>query len=113
MSQTLPICPSCGSDLTYSDGSSYICPMCAHEWTPAEHEAALEAAIIRDANGNELEDGDTVTVIQDLKVGGDTIKQGSQAKKLSILEEPVNDHDIEVTLDGMGRMYLKSHLVKK
>jgi protein PhnA len=87
--------------------------MCAHTWTQAEHEAALEAAIVRDANGNQLEDGDTVTVIEDLKVGGDRIKQGMQARKLSILDEPVNDHDIEVSIDGMGRVYLKSHLVKK
>lgn len=113
MSQ-LPNCTNCGSDLTYTDGSLYICPICAHEWTEAEHEAALEAAIVRDANGNELENGDTVTVIQEIKLSGASrIKQGTKAKKLTILDEPVNDHDIEVSIDGMGRMYLKSHLVKK
>lgn len=110
----LPDCTNCGSDLTYTDGTLFICPMCAHEWTQAEHDAEIEAAIVRDANGNELFNGDTVTVIQDIKVtGADRIKQGTKAKKLTILDEPVNEHDIEVSIDGMGRMYLKSFLVKK
>lgn len=110
----LPNCPNCGSDLTYTDGVSFICPLCAHEWTQAEMEAAAEAAIVRDSNGNELVDGDTVTVIQDLKLSGSSrIKQGTKATKLSILDQPVNDHDIEVSIEGMGRVYLKSHLVKK
>lgn len=110
----LPNCPKCESDLTYSDGNLYICPMCAHEWTEEEHEAALEAEIVRDANGNELFNGDNVTVIQDIKMSGSSrIKQGTKAKKLSILDQPYNDHDIECTIDGMGRVYLKSFLVKK
>lgn len=110
----LPDCTNCGSDLTYTDGLLFICPMCAHEWTQAEHDAALEAAIVRDVNGNELVDGDTVSVIQDIKLSGASrIKQGTKAKKLTVLEEPVNDHDIEVSIDGMGRVYLKSFLVKK
>lgn len=110
----LPNCPKCQSDLTYTDGNLLICPICGHEWTQADHEAALAAAIVRDANGNELHDGDTVTVIQDIKLSGASkIKQGTKAKKLSILAEPYNEHDIECTIDGMGRMYLKSSLVKK
>lgn len=110
----LPDCKNCGSDLTYTDGTLFICPMCAHEWTQAEHDAEIEAAIVRDVNGNELFNGDTVTVIQDIKLtGADRIKQGTKAKKLTILDEPVNEHDIEVSIDGMGRMYLKSFLVKK
>lgn len=110
----LPDCTNCGSDLTYTDGTLFICPMCAHEWTQAEHDAEIEAAIVRDVNGNELFNGDTVTVIQDIKLtGADRIKQGTKAKKLTILDEPVNEHDIEVSIDGMGRMYLKSFLVKK
>ncbi len=112
--EQLPNCPQCGSDLTYTDGNLFICPMCAHEWTQAEMDAAVEAAIIRDANGNELMDGDSVTVIQDIKLSGSSrIKQGTKATKLSILEVPYNDHDIEVSIEGMGRMYLKSWLVKK
>lgn len=113
MSQ-LPECPNCGSDLTYTDGTLLICPMCGHEWTPAEQEGTSEVAIVRDVNGNELKDGDTVTVIQDIKLSGASkIKQGTKAKKLRILDEPYNDHDIECSIDGMGRMYLKSSLVKK
>lgn len=112
--ENIPNCPQCNSDLAYSDGSLFICPMCAHEWTPAEHEAAIEAAVTRDANGNELVDGDSVTVVQDIKVSGSSrIKQGTRATKLRILENPVNDHDIECSIEGMGRMYLKSFLVKK
>ena len=112
--EQLPDCPNCGSDLTYTDGTLLICPMCAHEWTQAEMDAAKEAAIVRDSNGNELVNGDAVTVIQDIKLSGASrIKQGTRATKLSILDDPVNDHDIEVSIEGMGRMYLKSHLVKK
>lgn len=112
--EQLPNCPNCGSDLTYTDGISYICPMCAHEWTQADMDAAEEAAIVRDVNGNELFDGDSVTVVQDIKLSGSSrIKQGTKATKLRVLEEPYNDHDIEVSIEGMGRMYLKSSLVKK
>ena len=112
--EQLPNCPSRESDFTYTDGSLYICPMCGHEWTQAEMDAAEEAAIVRDSNGNELNNGDAVTVIQDIKLSGASrIKQGTRATKLSILDDPVNDHDIEVSIEGMGRMYLKSHLVKK
>lgn len=112
--ESLPNCPQCDSDLTYTDGNLMICPMCAHEWTEEEHEAALEAEIVRDSNGNELVDGDSVTVIRDIKLSGASrIKQGTRATKLSILAEPYNDHDIECSIEGMGRVYLKSFLVKK
>lgn len=112
--ENLPNCPQCDSDLTYTDGNLMICPMCAHEWTEEEHAAALEAEIVRDSNGNELVDGDTVTVIRDIKLtGASRIKQGTRATKLSILSEPYNDHDIECSIEGMGRVYLKSFLVKK
>ena len=111
---TLPVCPECGSDLTYEDGDLFICPMCAHEWTGTEQEAALEAEIVRDSNGVELTDGDTVTVIRDIKLKGtNRIKQGTRATIIRILEDPVDGHDIECSLDGFGRMYLKSELVKK
>lgn len=112
--EQLPNCPNCDSDLTYTDGTAFICPLCAHEWTEADQEAAIEAAIVRDSNGTALEDGDTVSVIQDIKLSGASrLKQGTRATKLRILDEPYNDHDIEVSIDGMGRMYLKSELVKK
>lgn len=110
---TLPNCPKCECDFTYSDGELIICPMCAHEWTAAEQEAAQEAMIIRDANGNPLADGDTVTVIKDLKLGSQTIKQGSKAKGIRLIAEPVDGHDIACKIDGIGSLYLKSMYVKK
>lgn len=110
----LPNCPQCGSDLTYEDGTSLICPMCSHEWTVSDYEASLETEIIRDSNGAELMDGDQVTVIRDIKLkGSNRIKQGTKATNLRLLDVPVDGHDIECTLDGFGRMYLKSELVKK
>lgn len=110
----LPNCPQCDSDLTYTDGSLLICPMCAFEWTEAEQEAALEASLVRDANGVELLDGDNVIVTQNIKLkGADRIKQGTKVSNIRVLDEPVNDHNIECTVDGFGRIYLKSEFVKK
>ncbi|MDO4431671.1 MAG: zinc ribbon domain-containing protein YjdM [Aerococcaceae bacterium] len=111
---TLPNCPKCASEYTYQDGDLLICPMCAHEWTQAEAEAAQEASIIRDANGNPLADGDTVTVIKDLKLNGSTtIKQGTKAKGIRLVADPVDGHDIQCKIDGIGALYLKSIYVKK
>ncbi|EKB53632.1 zinc ribbon domain-containing protein YjdM [Falseniella ignava] len=113
MSQ-LPHCPKCDSDLTYTDGNLMICPMCGHEWTEEEHAAALEAEIIRDANGTALADGDNVSVIREIKLkGSNRIKQGTRVTNIRLLDHPVDGHDIECTIDGFGRMYLKSELVKK
>ena len=110
----LPNCPECGSDLTYTDGTVMICPMCGHEWTEAEQAAALEAQIVRDANGVELSEGDNVSVIRDIKLkGANKLKQGTRGANVRILEDPVDGHDIEWTIEGSGRMYLKSELVKK
>lgn len=110
----LPNCPQCDSDLTYTDGNVLICPMCAFEWTEAEQAAALDALVVRDSNGIELVDGDNVSVIRDIKLkGSDRIKQGSRAANIRILTDPVDGHDIECSMDGMGRIYLKSELVKK
>lgn len=114
MMSGLPNCPECGSDLTYTDGTMFICPMCGHEWTEAEQAAALEAQIVRDSNGNELKDGDTVSVVREIKLkGANKIKQGTKGTNVRVLEDPVDGHDIECTIDGFGRMYLKSELVKK
>lgn len=77
----LPNCPKCGDEYTYEDGHMFICPMCGNEWTAADAQAAAEAGIIRDANGNELADGDTVVVVKDLKVkGAGILKQGTRVK---------------------------------
>ena len=98
----LPNCPKCNSEYTYEDGSMLVCPMCAHEWSPAAEAEAAEANVIRDANGNILADGDTVTVIKDLKVKG-----------IRLVFDSPNGHDIDCKIDGFGAMSLKSEFVKK
>ena len=98
----LPNCPKCNSEYTYEDGSMLVCPMCAHEWSPAAEAEAAEANVIRDANGNILADGDTVTVIKDLKVKG-----------IRLVHDSANGHDIDCKIDGFGAMSLKSEFVKK
>lgn len=110
---SLPPCPSCSSTLTYEDGALFICPECGHEWSPGEAAAAGEAdAIIRDANGNPLADGDTVTVIKDLKVKGSSlvVKVGTKVKNIRLVG---GDHDIDCKIDGIGAMKLKSEFVRK
>ena len=94
-------------------GNLLVCPMCGHEWTQEEQEAAEEAEIIRDVNGNELQTGDDVVIAQDLKVGKDTLKQGTKVRNITLLDVPVNDHDISARVEGFGNMYLKSSVVKK
>ncbi|MGO4380899.1 zinc ribbon domain-containing protein YjdM [Pseudoduganella sp. RAF53_2] len=107
-----PACPKCQSEYTYEDGSNYICPECGHEWS-ATAEAAVETArVYRDAAGNLLQDGDTVTVIKDLKPkgSGGVIKQGTKVKNIRLVD---SDHDIDCKIDGFGAMSLKSEFVKK
>ena len=105
-----PKCPECGSEYTYEDGELFVCPECAHEWS--KHPAKTPAKIVRDANGNELKDGDSVTVIKDLKVKGSsaTVKVGTKVKNIRLVE---GDHDIDCKIDGIGAMGLKSEFVKK
>ena len=114
----LPNCPACNSEYTYEDGSSVVCPMCGHEWIPGAADdatAAEEAApTFRDAVGNELIDGDTVTTTENLPVkGGSPIKRGTKVAKIKLLDVPVNGHDISATVPGAGQMYLKTSVVKK
>ena len=113
MTDTLPPCPKCASAYTYEDGAMYICPECAHEWPQSS--GGEEAHIFRDANGNELKDGDSVTVIKDLKVGNDVIKVGTKVKGIRLLppEEWIGDHDISAKVPGFGPMHLKTSVVKK
>ncbi|WP_084243371.1 zinc ribbon domain-containing protein YjdM [Planomicrobium okeanokoites] len=109
----LPNCPQCNSEYVYEDGSQLVCPECAHEWTPgAENEAVEEAKVVKDANGNVLQDGDSVTVIKDLKVKGSSsvLKQGTKVKSIRLVD---GDHDIDCKIDGFGPMKLKSEFVKK
>ena len=108
----LPKCPQCGSEFTYEDGTEYVCPECAHEWSNDASAAADETKIVRDSNGNVLADGDTVTVIKDLKVKGSSlvVKVGTKVKNIRLVE---GDHDIDCKIDGIGAMQLKSEFVKK
>ena len=111
MTAQLPPCPKCGSPYTYEDGALLICPECAHEWS----NAVEETPITRDAVGNELKDGDTVTIAKDLKLGNKSIKVGTKVKNIRILprEEWIGDHDIDAKVPGFGPMGLKSSVVKK
>lgn len=109
----LPACPKCGSGFTYEDGAMYVCPECAHEWSAtAAPEAAEQARVVRDAFGNVLQDGDTVTVIKDLKVKGSSssVKVGTKVKNIRLVD---GDHDIDCRIEGFGAMQLKSEFVKK
>lgn len=108
----LPHCPKCKSEFTYEDGSSYVCPECANEWPKTAAEGAEQARVWRDAYGNELHDGDSVTIIKDLKVKGSSsvVKVGTKVKGIRLVE---GDHDIDCKVPGIGAMGLKSEFVKK
>lgn len=109
----LPNCPQCNSAYTYMDGSQFICPECGHEW---EKDAAPrnsgDERIVHDAHGNALQDGDTVTVIKDLKIKGTSsvVKVGTKVKNIRLVE---GDHDIDCKIEGIGATKLKSGFVKK
>lgn len=106
----LPNCPNCDSEYTYEDGPSFVCPECAHEW--AKDGADDNEKEIKDSNGNVLQDGDTVTVIKDLKIKGSSsvVKVGTKVKNIRLVD---GDHDIDCKIDGIGAMKLKSQFVKK
>jgi protein PhnA len=109
----LPNCPECSSEYAYEDGLNLVCPECGHEWSKdaaaAEDEDAL---VVKDSNGNLLADGDSVTVIKDLKVkaSSSVVKVGTKVKNIRLVE---GDHDIDCKVDGIGPMKLKSEFVKK
>ncbi|MDP9566772.1 UNVERIFIED_ORG: protein PhnA [Kosakonia oryzae] len=108
----LPHCPKCNSEYTYEDNGMFICPECAHEWNNAEPAHDADELIVKDANGNLLADGDSVTVIKDLKVKGSSsmLKIGTKVKNIRLVE---GDHNIDCKIDGFGPMKLKSEFVKK
>lgn len=115
----LPPCPECGSEYTYESGALLTCPMCAHEWSPTESEgahAADVAPVIRDANGNELADGDDVALVKSVKIaggGGGTIKAGTKVKGIRLTADHGDGHDIDARIPGFGKLQLKSSVVKK
>lgn len=108
-----PNCPKCASQYTYEDGLMLICPECGHEWSKeAMTESGDGDKVVRDANGNELKDGDSVTVIKGLKIKGSSqmVKVGTKVKNIRLVD---GDHDIDCKIDGIGAMKLKSQFVKK
>ena len=110
---TLPNCPACNSEYTYEQGNMYVCPECAHEWSQdTAADSGEQARVWRDANGNTLQDGDSVTVIKDLKIKGSSsvVKVGTKVKNIRLID---GDHDIDCKIDGIGAMQLKSEFVKK
>ncbi len=112
---TLPACPQCQSAFTYEVGDTLACPECGHEWSAsaaAPEGRGDEVRVVRDANGQILQDGDTVTVIKDLKVRGSSsvVKVGTKVKNIRLVD---GDHDIDCKIDGIGAMGLKSEFVKK
>ncbi len=108
----LPLCPECNSEYAYEDGNLLICPECAHEWSASVDDEDNTERTIKDANGNTLADGDTVSVIKDLKVKGSSsvVKVGTKVKNIRLVD---GDHDIDCKIDGIGAMKLKSQFVKK
>jgi protein PhnA len=110
----LPNCPKCNSEYTYEDGTQLVCPECGHEWSlQSETENTEDVKVFKDANGNILNDGDSVTIIKDLKVKGSSsvLKVGTKVKNIRLLVD--GDHDIDCKIDGFGAMKLKSEFVKK
>ncbi len=116
MSSDSQPCPKCQSPYGYQDGNLWICPECAHEWAidvVAETKVDEVTAKFLDANGVQLQSGDTVRTIKDLKVGNDTLKSGTKVKGIRLLDDPVNGHDISCKIDGHGSVYLKCSVVRK
>lgn len=112
--ENLPKCPVCDSEYTYEDGLNYVCPMCNHEWAKDSVEAAEDENVIKDSNGNILQDGDSVIIIKDLKVKGssNSIKKGTKAKNIKLNYGKV-EHNIDTKIDGFGAIELTSKYVKK
>lgn len=113
MSDEMKACPQCKSPYGYPlDDTLFACPECGYEWNPAEVEAAAGIPVVIDANGNELQDGDTVIVIKNLPVKGASapIKAGTKVKNIRLVE---GDHNIDCKIPGFGAMSLKSEFVKK
>jgi len=118
MPDQLPPCPACAEEYAYEQGALLVCPMCGHEWQPDADADGAESAerVFTDAVGNALADGDTVSVVKDLKIkggGGGTVKVGTKVKGIRLLPDGVDGHDIDANVPGFGRMQLKSSVVKK
>lgn len=110
----LPACIKCGSDLTYVNQDFFVCPECGHEWKDDPEPSEEPVSVVKDAHGNTLNDGDTVTIIKDIKVKGSStpLKIGVKVKDIRLVPE-INGHNIEAKVPGFGQMMLKSEIVKK
>ena len=108
----LPPCPKCQSSFTYEDAGMLVCPECGHEWQAGEAVQEDAGLVVKDANGNLLQNGDTVTVIKDLKVKGTSlvVKVGTKVKNIRLVE---GDHGIDCKVEGIGPMKLKAEFVRK
>lgn len=111
----LPNCPKCSSELTYEFMDMLVCPECAHEWTLDTQVGKTNEDVIKDSNGNILNDNDSVIVIKDLKVKGSSssVKKGTKVKSIRLIYDSSDGHDIDCKIDGFGAMKLKSEFVKK
>ena len=109
----LPNCPSCNSEYTYEDRGLIVCSQCFHEWSMEAQEVASQE-VIKDVNGNILNDGDSIIVIKDLKVKGSSssVKKGTKVKNIKLIHSASDGHDIDCKIDGFGPMKLKSEFVK-
>ena len=115
MEETLPPCPLCSCEYTYEMGDLLVCPECAHEWAPIDElDAAETETVVKDSVGNVLQDGDSVTIVKDLKVKGSStsIKVGTKVRNIRLVNG-ADGHDIDAKVDGFGSMMLKSSVVKK
>ncbi|HRW58100.1 MAG TPA: zinc ribbon domain-containing protein YjdM [Chlamydiales bacterium] len=112
--ENLPPCPKCNCEYVYENGQLLVCPECGHEWIPSNEQKEESVLIVKDAHGNQLQDGDSVTVIKDVKVKGASapLKIGTKIKDIHIVE-PVNGHNLDVRVKGFGSIMLKSEFVKK
>lgn len=111
----LPNCPKCNSEYAYENGNIIVCPECAHEWGSDMQADTTSHEMIKDSNGNILNDGDSIIVIKDLKVKGSSspIKKGTKVKSIKLIHNPDDGHDIDCKIDGFGAMKLKSEFTKK
>jgi protein PhnA len=111
---SLPPCPNCASAYAYEDGALLVCPECGHEWSPDASAAPDDEGepVVRDAVGNLLQDGDSVTVIKDLKLRGSSgvVKAGTKVRNIRLVD---GDHDIDYRIEGVGQIGLKSKFVRK
>ena len=114
MSDTLPPCPKCSSEYTYEMDALLVCPECGHEWNAEAEEAQATETVIKDAVGNVLQDGDTVSITKTMKVKGaqSALKAGTKVRNIRLVPDN-GDHDIAAKVDGFGQMELKSSIVKK